>query len=98
LLNSPFPLGFLLFQSPFSLSLALKMEPAVRVELTTGGLRNRCSTTELRWHAIVNLQVLTLSQTYAPQYYMRRSGRGKDKEVLAGGFEPLSEAAVPSFL
>ena len=25
------------------------MEPAVRVELTTGGLRNRCSTTELRW-------------------------------------------------
>ena len=27
------------------------MEPAVRVELTTGGLRNRCSTTELRWRA-----------------------------------------------
>jgi hypothetical protein len=26
------------------------LEPAVRVELTTGGLRNRCSTTELRWH------------------------------------------------
>jgi hypothetical protein len=26
------------------------MEPAVRVELTTGGLRNRCSTTEPRWH------------------------------------------------
>ena len=28
---------------------ALKMEPAVRFELTTGGLRNRCSTPELRW-------------------------------------------------
>jgi hypothetical protein len=37
-----------------------KVEPAVRVELTTGGLRNRCSTTELRWHSIVNFPVLTL--------------------------------------
>ena len=25
------------------------MEPAKRVELLTDGLRNRCSTTELRW-------------------------------------------------
>ena len=26
-----------------------QMEPAVRFELTTGGLRNRCSTPELHW-------------------------------------------------
>jgi hypothetical protein len=71
------------------------MEPAVRVELTTGGLRNRCSTTELRWHSIANLQVLTLGHPLHLTYYMRRSGRGKGKEVLAGGFEPPSEAAVP---
>jgi hypothetical protein len=25
------------------------MEPMVRIELTTDGLRNRCSTTELHW-------------------------------------------------
>ncbi len=28
---------------------SLKMEPMVRIELTTCGLRNRCSTTELHW-------------------------------------------------
>ena len=26
-----------------------ELEPAKRVELLTDGLRNRCSTTELRW-------------------------------------------------
>ena len=26
-----------------------KLEPVVRIELTTYGLRNRCSTTELHW-------------------------------------------------
>ena len=28
-----------------------KVEPMVRIELTTYGLRNRCSTTELHWRA-----------------------------------------------
>ena len=27
------------------------LEPAVGIEPTTGGLRNRCSTSELRWHS-----------------------------------------------
>ena len=27
----------------------IQAQPAVRFELTTGGLRNRCSTPELRW-------------------------------------------------
>jgi hypothetical protein len=40
----------------------VRMEPAVGVEPTTGGLRNRCSTTEPRWH---------------PRYYMRMRADGK---------------------
>jgi hypothetical protein len=37
------------------------MEPAVRVELTAGGLRNRCSTTELRWQRLLLLQLNILA-------------------------------------
>ena len=35
-----------------------QIQPAVRFELTTGGLRNRCSTPELRWHLKLNLRKL----------------------------------------
>jgi hypothetical protein len=31
------------------------MEPAVGIEPTTGGLRNRCSTSELRWRVIAGV-------------------------------------------
>ena len=31
-----------------------QLEPAARVELATDGLRNRCSTTELRWQVNIS--------------------------------------------
>ena len=46
--------------------MAEQVEPAVRFELTAGGLRNRCSTPELRWLTIVNGKVLTLTPTLPP--------------------------------
>ncbi len=33
----------------------ITMEPAPRIELGTDGLRNRCSTAELRWHLAIKL-------------------------------------------
>ena len=38
---------------------AQQVEPTVRFELTTGGLRNRCSTPELRWHGHILYLITT---------------------------------------
>ncbi len=42
-----------------------KVEPAVGLEPTTCGLRNRCSATELRWHPHLIRRPLYLSLTPA---------------------------------
>jgi hypothetical protein len=47
------------------------VEPAVRVELTTGGLRNRCSTTELRWHADDIILELMRMNNFLCRFWLR---------------------------
>ena len=46
------------------------MEPAVGIEPTTGGLRNRCSTAELRWRADVRVLIQPPVAPAAPLKHM----------------------------
>ncbi len=72
-----------------------RMEPAIGVEPMTGGLRNRCSASELRWRGRKYSRCVAYASTDTGQLVSCRARAGFQPSITLRGITRGNDLQVP---